>query len=117
MSHNEWKAIGKKAGWWEIDSVDTGQIEWDQPEKKEKGGLINAIPGSDDKHDLYNGDGPADKFGFCIDDIIEEYEATWNRKPTMKEIQAAFNFVYNALPETQGLKDDRNNEDNEESDK
>jgi len=71
-------------GWWTISSV--------------KGGGI----GTSGK--LVNGDGPADILGAAIDNVILEYEEAWGRLPCMEEIQAAFNFVFNALPENCGLR-------------
>lgn len=95
------KLLYKIAGWWKIDSVEKGQIDWDQPDKN---GLINAIPGQDTTKKLYNGDGPADIMGNAIDSITSEYHEAWGRNPEPEELQAVFNFCFN------GWKRQRDNE-------
>ena len=87
------KSMGRTAGWWQIDSVGTGQIKWDQPDKKD--GLINAIPSEDDKEKLYNGDCPADIMDKALNKIAEEYRSSWDREPKPEEIEAIFNFCFN----------------------
>ena len=82
-----------EAGWWKIKDVDTGQIDWNQPDKAT--GLINAIPSSDDTDTLYNGDGPADVMGQAIKDIATLYREAWDRDPTIRELRAVANFVIN----------------------
>lgn len=85
-------------GWWKIKDVESGRIDSSHGDDS----LVNAIPGRDIDI-LVNGDGPADMMDTVIDHIIEEWQQIWGRKPYMEEIQAAFNFVFNALPETEGL--------------
>jgi len=82
-----------EAGWWQIKDVETGQINWDQPEKA--GQLINAIPGSDEMEMLYNGDGPADVMGDAIKKIDGFYKEAWGRPPTIRELRGVANFVIN----------------------
>ena len=94
--------IYKIAGWWQIKDVDSGQIKWDQADKKD--GLINALPNQDDKNKLYNGDAPADIMGAAFKDIIGQYEENWDRKPTLRELQSVFNFCFNAADTNYGLK-------------
>ena len=82
--------ITKQAGWWKIDNVENGQIDWDQPDKKDE--IINAIPGEDSPKDCYNGDGPADAMDEALGKIDSEYMDEWGRLPTMDELEAVFNF-------------------------
>ena len=81
-------------GWWSIANKDGG-IEWN----------IN------NKNGLYNGDGPADTVGMFIDDVAagrielneavkktlddlnEQWQDTWGRKPVTQELEGALNFV------------------------
>lgn len=88
-------------GWWEIKSVENGQINFN---KIYEDGIAHARFSEDDDNVMVNGDGPADTMGVAIDDIIKQYEKAWGRKPCVEEIQAVFNFVFNALPEIRKLK-------------
>jgi hypothetical protein len=94
------KMLRKIAGWWKIKDVESGQIDWDQPDKES--GLINAIPGQDAPKEMYNGDGPADIMDVAIRQIADEYEETWNRKPYPEEIEAVFNFCFNGWKRSDG---------------
>ncbi|MCK5016626.1 MAG: hypothetical protein KAS32_06070, partial [Candidatus Peribacteraceae bacterium] len=91
-----------EAGWWKIKDVESGQIDWDQPEKE--GGLINALPGSDDLEVLYNGDGPADVMDAAVDKITTLYQDAWSRGPTIRELRAVANFVINGRERGNGYK-------------
>jgi hypothetical protein len=88
------KQIIKRAGWWAIDSPETGQIDWNQPEKQ---GFINAIPGSKDKLKLVNGDGPADVMDAALRKIKELYIMSWKREPAYDDYKAVFNFCTGAM--------------------
>ena len=96
-------------GWWKIKNVETGQIAWKPREKGvvpienidslrvedicDEIDVVNAIPGQDSEKEYYNGDGPADIVGDCIDKLIESYKETWKRPPYIEELEAAINFV------------------------
>lgn len=85
-------------GWWKVDNVDTGQIACSLPSGhpgKDKGSLINAIPGRDTPDDLYNGDQPADIMGAALKRIDEVFTKCWHRPVKHDEIRACFNFVFN----------------------
>jgi hypothetical protein len=94
-SHIRLSRIARRveAGWWQIKDVETGQIDWNQPDKA--GQLINAIPGEDSTEELYNGDGPADVMGDALKKIDGMYQETWGRLPTMRELRGVSNFVLN----------------------
>jgi len=94
------KILRKVAGWWKIKDVESGQIDWNQPDKK---GLINAIPGQDESKKLYNGDGPADVMGGAFKEIEKQYKEAWGREPTSEEVQAVFNFCFNGWKRRNGI--------------
>ncbi|GAF77780.1 unnamed protein product [marine sediment metagenome] len=87
------KILKKIAGWWKIKDIESGQTDWNQPDKQE--GIINSIPGEDTPKELYNGDGPADIMDEAINKITKEYQKAWNRDPEPEEIKAVFNFCFN----------------------
>ena len=80
-------------GWWKIDSVERGQIDW----KHSKSGLVNAIPGQDTPVQSYNGDGPADLMDSALDKINKQYKDAWNRPARPEELKAVFNFCFNGM--------------------
>lgn len=43
------------------------------------------------------GDGPADIFDTAIAEIVSEFEAEWDRKPTRDEIRAGLEFSLSAF--------------------
>ena len=52
----------------------------------------------EDKHEMFNGDTPADIMGDAVNEIVKEYEKEWDRKPYRKEMQAVFSFT-SSLPQ------------------
>jgi hypothetical protein len=72
-------------GWWKINDVERGQSA--------------KMHRSETETDLYNGDGPADEMGECLDSIAREYMAAFGRWPKLDELQACFNFVTNPRKE------------------
>ena len=56
------------------------------------------ISDKEDKHDMVNGDTPADIMGDAIAEIVKTYEKEWGRKPYRKEMQAVFSFT-SSLPQ------------------
>jgi len=52
----------------------------------------------EDKHEMFNGDTPADIMGDAIEKIVKSYEKEWKRKPYRKEMQAVFKFT-SSLPQ------------------
>ena len=81
----------KRAGWWAIKPGGPGI----HPPPVDKGGLMNAIPGTDPGNAaLYNGDGPADMMQAVLDDIDLEYRRAWGRPAKLEEIKAVFEFVF-----------------------
>jgi hypothetical protein len=83
-------ALRKCAGWWAISEDSPGIT----PPPVDKGGLMNAIPGTDPGDAaMYNGDGPADTMGEALDSIAQQYWSSWGRPPHPEEIQAVFDFV------------------------
>jgi hypothetical protein len=59
----------------------------------DKGGLLNAVPGTDPGGAArYNGDGPADIMGATLQDLDLEYRRAWGRPVTYEEMQAVFRF-------------------------
>lgn len=97
-------------GWWRIKSVECGRIDFGKtlgsktianvPTVEQ---VADPVSEKDPNKILVNGDYPAEIFDAAIGEIIEEYEKAFKREPSMEEIQGAFNFVYNALPQTAGL--------------
>jgi hypothetical protein len=51
------------------------------------------ITNEDSKHEMYNGDTPADIMGDAISEIVKTYEKEWGRKPYRKELKAVFSFT------------------------
>lgn len=47
----------------------------------------------EDQPDAVMGDNPADFMGDAVDNIMMEYMVTWNRRPTMSELQNCLEFV------------------------
>ncbi len=47
----------------------------------------------ENKHEMFNGDTPADIMGDAIAEIVKTYEKEWGRKPYRKEMQAVFSFT------------------------
>jgi len=87
-------------GWWQIDSVEYGQIDWEV--KRPGRTLVNALPGEDSSKAMYNGDGPADVMGSAVDEIIQLYMDAWGRPPCKDELLAVFNFCVNPLYDEDG---------------
>ena len=83
--------IRKLAGWWAIDSPDTGRIDWGQ-KTEDRDGLINALPDVDPAEKLYNGDWPADLMGETLSKVDLAYRASWGRPAKYDELKAVFNF-------------------------
>jgi len=81
---------GKVAGWWAISPGNPGI----NPPPVDKGGLLNALPGTDPDSARYNGDGPADIMGNALAAVNQEYIDAWKRPATPEEMQAVFDFVY-----------------------
>ncbi|MDB4278159.1 2'-5' RNA ligase family protein [Deltaproteobacteria bacterium] len=76
----------KLAGWWSIDPTSgTGDMI---PPPVDKGGLLNAIPGTDPDEKHYLGDGPLDVRIEFIEKIDEMYRSTWGRPVTLPELRA-----------------------------
>jgi hypothetical protein len=85
MSRDKW------AGWWAISPGGKGGIECPPP--VDKGGLMNAVPGTDPGHGaMYNGDGPADMMGPLLDDLNLVYWMAWGRPAHPEELRAVFEF-------------------------
>lgn len=55
------------------------------------------INGKEDKHEMFNGDTPADYMGDAIEKIVKSYEEEWKRKPYRRELEAVFKFT-SSLP-------------------
>lgn len=83
-------AVRKVAGWWAITPGNPGI----NPPPVDKGGLVNAIPGTDPETARYNGDGPADIMGAAFEDVNGEYLREWGRPATPEEMEAVFDFVF-----------------------
>lgn len=75
----------KAAGWWAVDSNGDSL-----PPPVDKGGLQNAVPGTDPDQDHYLGDGPLDARITFLEQIDQMYRATWNRPVTPTEVEALF---------------------------
>lgn len=82
--------VRKVAGWWAITKGNPGI----NPPPVDKGGLMNAIPGTDPGTALYNGDGPADIMGAAFEDVNRAYLEAWGRPASPTEMQAVFEFVF-----------------------
>jgi 2'-5' RNA ligase len=80
----------KVAGWWAISPGNPGI----NPPPVDKGGLMNALPGTDPGGARYNGDGPADTMGNTFANINDQYMEAWGRPATQEEMQAVFDFVF-----------------------
>lgn len=78
-------------GWWKINSVETGGIDWDGST------LANKIPGQDTPDGLYNGDEPADIMGEALHEISKVYQKAWGRPAKEEELTACFNFCKNGM--------------------
>ena len=52
----------------------------------------------EDKHEMFNGDTPADIMGDAVNEIVKTYEEEFGRKPYRKEMQAVFKFT-SSLPQ------------------
>jgi len=79
-------------GWWKIDSVENGGIDWRWDSGSNN---VSAVPGKHPVELEYGGDGPADVMSKAVDKIWEQYKKAWGRSPTRNELQACFNFVAN----------------------
>jgi hypothetical protein len=75
-------------GWWQIASP-TGGIDWSQPSIRD---VAKPEP-------MYGGDGPADSMGIAVDEIISQFEETFERKPYRAEIRATLDFVLGGYEE------------------
>jgi len=87
--------VRKIAGWWAIRPGSPGI----NCPPVDKGGLMNAIPGTDPPDARYNGDGPADIMDAALADVDMEYLMEWGRPATKQELQAVFDFCTGALRE------------------
>jgi len=86
----------KTAGWWAIQPGKPGI----NPPPVDKGGLMNAIPGTDPNEGaLYGGDRPADILGDAMRDVDREYLLAWGRPATRTELEEAWNFVMGPILE------------------
>ena len=83
-------------GWWKIDSVERGQIDFSH-KCPTNGELTNAVPGHETEDACYNGDGPADLMGPVLRKINEQYLADWGRPAKKEELQAVSNFCINGM--------------------
>lgn len=83
-------------GWWKIDSVENGQIDWAH-ESPGDPKLVNALPGQEKTDELYNGDGPADLMDTALDQINKRYIAAWGRPAKEDELKAVFNFCVGGM--------------------
>lgn len=66
-------------GWWNITD--------------DRAGLSFLSGEPDEKTEMYCGDGPADIMGPAVTELIELYEESWKRKPYVREVMAAVEFV------------------------
>lgn len=84
-------------GWWKINNVAEGRIDFDAAKKRIVGtpACANALPGTDDPNMLYNGDGPADVMEPALDKIAYLYKEAWGRYPSRGELLGVFNFCAN----------------------
>jgi 2'-5' RNA ligase len=81
----------KTAGWWAITPDNPGI----NSPPVDKGGLMNAIPGTDPADAaMYTGDGPADHTGQYLDQIDIIYRTTWGRPAKPEELAATFQFCF-----------------------
>jgi len=80
----------KNAGWWAITPDNPGI----NPPPVDKGGLMNAIPGTDPAEGRYSGDLPADIMGDTLAAINQAYLDEWGRPACPEEMKAVFDFVY-----------------------
>lgn len=83
-------------GWWKVDNIKTGQVDFDHkcPTNPQ---FTNAIPGQEKEDALYNGDGPADLMGATLRKISTLYENAWKRPAKKEELTAVFNFCCNGM--------------------
>jgi hypothetical protein len=73
-------------GWWQIASVDSGQMALMHGQNSELAG----------EH-LVTGDGPADIMGPAAEGIVKLYEKAYGRKPKRREMIATLNFAMGGL--------------------
>lgn len=92
-------------GWWRIDNVERGQIDFERvlKEKSERPYSANVRPGADDPSAMYNGDGPADVMGDALRRIAEMYKEVWGRGPKADELHACVNFCANPWINDEGV--------------
>jgi len=83
---------GIKMGWWKIDNIETGGIDWENWD-----GTVLNVTKDNITNELVNGDGPADIMGDALEQIRKEYKNYWNREPTLNELQAVFNFCMGGI--------------------
>lgn len=87
--------VRKIAGWWAVTRGNPGI----NPPPVDKGGLMNALPGTDPGEARYNGDGPADIMDGAIDQIDLEYLMAWGRPATKMELDAVWEFCTGPIEE------------------
>jgi len=96
LENEGFEILGSKtAGWWKIDTVEKGQIDFKNPPEGRK--LLNALPGIDPTDHKYNGDGPADIMDDAVKKIFKQYRDSWKRAPKRDEMKAVFNFCTNNI--------------------
>jgi hypothetical protein len=89
------------AGWWAINP-NKGSGQMTEP-PVDKGGLQNAIPGTDPGGHFYGGDGPADIMDETLREIDLEYRRAWGRPVKYEELKGVFDFC--SGPEREGRSD------------
>ncbi|MBT7082273.1 MAG: hypothetical protein HN929_12560 [Chloroflexi bacterium] len=77
-------------GWWYAEKPGGG-IDFDRSSKKADARGSNLINAFDDDGPI-GGDGPADIMDRAIDDIRMAFRGTWDRDPTLEELDLAWQF-------------------------